>query len=823
MAILGRVDAATVAIGDITATTNRALFNADPAVGTLTLGRSNVVVQLPVLPYPLYNGKVSWEEPFNGNTSGSIEYDCVPLWEFKLIQQAYANGTKFSIYGIPFEVTTSPQWEYLRNTPDPSIASPAPVYYKVTIQLTGANRVIPSELQTQAEQIGYLSYITKEAVSLDGNTRYGIVGNSGNPQFTGLAINASMNSGSLGGVTATITSSGSYTFQQQAMSAQGWTFPDEEIVSFTGSNAAILNGYNNAELTWDADGDQGDTDKNNSRVIFIPKEPLIEVFVEESRKFDEVPENTYSLRDLTSNFDQTGDKKVRRITTNINGKPDREEIYTKGLSYVMAQIWDAAKKELHGTDPQSFWVDIEYRKTRYIYKNAGAIRLEFAFKSPNGEEITTVVHPDYWGYANVSIGAGIASMRSTAEYLVEKSTTGWMLARLKAEDNDRNTLYAKDPYYPYFFPKPIPLLERTIYFLRSSRGQYGEKIDPPFTVQYSDWSSLDPRIKAIIGAGNASPQGKVAIITPDLNFVEPLYIEREESYTNSFAWAVDPDADKPDPNKFIPGTDVVVPAAHLKTGQESVNEAERAIRRPDFNDDGTVRQKYYAERSKSWSSSDPGFDNSTEQIVFKDASGDPPAADYRQITYDKVSLNIGGTAATLSSTAQQNNISYYITTPDNASTIASGESASASGAKNLGEAVARINLDLRREAMSKITSDCELRGFYPMMRCGQPLSLLRDRDINTPKGIWRVTNVSHQLNYLGMNEELGLTVTHEPTKITRGLDVERPIVVSSGPGDKDKNGGTGGGDPTIDVVLAQDAGTVEADLLPGVQTRRNYG
>lgn len=852
MAIVGRTEATLnpyVSRMDRLSST-RGLSNGDFASGNFTLGRSNVVTQLPVLPYPLYVGKVSWQEPFNGNTSGSIEYEEVPLNQFQAVLAAYPNGTRVDLYGIPFEVVGT-QWEWVYLTPDQEVAPVEPIFYRVAVQLEGLYKDIDKETQALAEQVGFISYPTGEAVKLDGGKKYGIQGSSSNPEFSNLldqqngvpelnrsysiSINDPQGQQNLSGSSLTIInpteSSKRLAQASTTLTLKGWTFPNEELLSFSGSNPILDAGYNEAELTWDQPDSQDKKGQTgNDRTLFVPKEPLIEEFVEKSKDFDLVPENTYVLRDTSSNFDETGDKKVYRRSININGKPDREIVITKGLSYMRKDLINEAEGDLINRNPQQFWTEIEYRDIRYIYKKAGTLRLSFNFLSPDGESVTTVVHPDYQGYPNVSIGGGQATMNSNAEYLVEKNTTGWMLARLKKEDDNRNSVDEDDPWYPFFFPKQIALDERTVYELRSARGLFGEKVEPPFTVSYSNWQNLDDRIRqaiGIVGVISPSRKGKVAIVTPNLNYVEPLYIAKEISYSNSFDWANDPDADEPDPDKFIPGTDRVLPPARFKTGQESYNEVIREIRKPDFNPDGTVRQRYYSEQVKSWSSSDPGFDNSIEQILFRDAAGDPPSADYRIQEYESVPIKTDPNNPMVSSSginAQAGALKYYITTPDNADRIEPNGSASASGAKNLSDAIDKVALDLRLDSMSTITSEVELRGFYPGMRCGQPLNFPRDREVSTPKGTWRITNVSHQLNYQGLNDDLGLLVTHEPTSVSRGLDLDRPIVVTSRPNDENNQSGDNGGtgDPSITVSLLGGVGTISGSLLPGLETRRNF-
>ena len=61
---------------------------------------NNVVKTLPILPYPLCYGKVNWSDQFEGQPSGSIEYQAMSLDQVKDCERDYALQTSVNLYGI---------------------------------------------------------------------------------------------------------------------------------------------------------------------------------------------------------------------------------------------------------------------------------------------------------------------------------------------------------------------------------------------------------------------------------------------------------------------------------------------------------------------------------------------------------------------------------------------------------------------------------------------------------------------------------------------------------------------------------------------------
>jgi hypothetical protein len=147
--------------------------------------------------------------------------------------------------------------------------------------------------------------------------------------------------------------------------------------------------------------------------------------------------------------------------------------------------------------------------------------------------------------------------------------------------------------------------------------------------------------------------------------------------------------------------------------------------------------------------------------------------------------------------------------------IDAGGSVSYPGAQTVEEARLAGEVDLRKKSMQASRSQKTIFGFYPNLRCGQPIVTEKNRFNNL--GQWRAVTIQWQLDYKGIVEPFGLLVTTPGTQVTVGLDRLNPVTISAIP-----NGTTGGASsPTATIVPSVIPGEM-GDILPYLQTRRNY-
>lgn len=789
---------------------------------------AGIVTELPVLPYPLLYGRITWNDQFDGEPTGSIEYEGLNESELDAIEAAYKPGTKLSLYGIQFFVKRFGYTRTPADTEDDVID-----VFTASISLESVPFVISDDAAERARMLGFISYADRVAVSMATPV------NEANPNgnFLSAARSSQLQSGVAQSTTFEMGApSNSWTFSSTRTNTQnlgnravqtlkysgaqfggvrpglGILFVRDEIIA-DGLNEIedSEDGYNDATLSggWEQDEPQKSV-PNGPITIFTLKAPEVREFEQYSKDYKRPPENTYVLRDDTSQcFDDKGQKKIYKRSRNVNGQIDQEIIETWGFAYLYKDIWTGAGTNgLYTTDVEQFWRMVEYRETRYIYRPGSSVTFSINIFSDGDRFINYAIHPDYTQFA--TLGLGTVTMKSRAEYLVEAETRGWKLVRLKKEEEARNSLDANDPYELaglYSF-RQIPFISRNVYLLDSARSLQGASITPPFSIEYVDYEGAEPRIKSLLNVQyepGKAPKGLViGVIKPDPNFVEPLYVKIEASASNSFTWADDPEGEV-DPEKVIPGTNAPLPPPRLVTGEETYNEVRRLITGADT----------YTELVTEYSSQDPGFDNSIERITIDEKSGSLPSPTSRIVAYEsrqeKLNAQDPGSGGTI----------QYVMNTANAAKVEAGGSASYPLATSPQEGLMAAEVDLRKRNMQNNQAQKTLFNFYPQLRAGQAIACEADRFSSL--GQWRIMSIFWTLEYKGVMEDFGLLVTTPGTSVTLGLDKHTPISLGSrpNPAQDPQSDDNGYGNPTADIDLVAYPGEM-GEVLPRQQTRRNY-
>lgn len=786
--------------------------------------QSSVVRELPVLPYPLYVGKITWQDNFDANVTGSIEYTGLTDSDIEGVQAAYVLGSDLTLFGILFTIMRFSYTRELADTEEYEID-----IYTATITIEGKELKLSDTELSRAQMLGFVSYSDRKAVSLVGelptNGDQAVSQNQALQQkmYADLQIQQQLfylNQQLVGATTreekiGIQNAINNLQAKQETVKlttvqpAQGVTFARTQIIA-DGGNEIVYEkeGFNNTEVTGGfSDGAQIQNAGDRTPLTFRLKEPKVETIREFSKDFDQPPENTYVLRDDTGQcFDDKGQKKVWKETVRINGQPETETTRTYGFSYLYKDIAvdsTTLATELYSSNPSQFWGIVEERKTRYVYRRADPVRLSITVTDLGNQWVRVAMHPDYNQFA--SFGGGVIVYQSRAEFLVEVITEGWQLVRLKKEEELFNTLDPDDAYYEAYFFRRIPFYSKTVYLLASPRSFSKESASPPFSISYENYDTLEPRLKELFNGSDLTNDRRVAIITPEINFVEPLYVKAEGSASNSFIWMDDPDGEE-NPDKVIPGTNIPLPPKRLTAGEESWNETRRTI----------VDSDTYSEMITEYSSQDPGFDNVIERITFRENSGSPPSPSYRMIEYEQVK-----TEPNQKQNGDGNGMKFVLNT-SNAAAIETGNSLSFPQAKTQEEARLAGEVALRKASMQAQRSQKTVFGFYPSLRCGQPVVFERDR--YSSLGQWRLMTVQWELEYKGLMDQFGLLVTTPGTQLTLGLDKVNPVTISRQPNaDTNPNNGSNGNasNPTADIQPSRIPGEM-GDVLPVLQTRRNY-
>lgn len=747
-----------------------------PLQARTTTVNNNLVRNLPALRYPMSKGKVSASASFEANPTASIEYTEVDSIAIASIEGAYRPGTKVSMYGINYVVVrfgydrvrypvAGLQFDLFNASISLEGVTEKNGRAKVAIIPPGATAAEQQELQDKS-----LLDQLQDKAALEGYIDY----NQGNDPVV-----------------------------KQMDQGGSWSFSDIEVLT-DGKNEIALNldGYDRAELTWRQE-DAVTPPQKGPKTIFTLKPPDVKELREFSKDYDSPPENTVVLRDLSNNFDESGEKKVNKVTRVVNGNPESEVITTYGFAYNKRNIVTNTG-ELFSNQPERFWIPVEYQKTDYIYRRAGSttvkVRVEvpkeaFGIQYQQKEYVDLFIHPDYRGFVSegISLGDQELTISSATEYLVEVVTTGWKLVRfIKETEGDEGTLDPENPYMPLLVFRRIPFYARTVYVLKTGRKS-GDKIDPPFRVEWTDYDSLDPRLKQEVDSlSQVSSNRKVGVLYPDPNYSIPFLIFAQYDGANSFAFVRDPEGDEDEGGRV----------KRYTTGQETRNEVERTL----------IESDYYSERIMEYSSQDPGFDNSIEQISFRYTTGTIPNAQTRQREYESKEQPVGG------GQPRQDRFRYWVTTSDNSEYLPKGGSVSVDQAKTLNEALKAISIQLRKASMQNSQCSKTIAWFYPMIRPGDYVNCGAERFRGS--GRWRVMSTSWSLDYKGANNPLGLVVTTEGTQITVGLDRTRSVTFSKDklPPELDSNTQ----DPNLIVTLEGEGFSLSGTVLPSLPNRRNF-
>lgn len=736
-----------------------------PVYGTAIAAKSNVVTDLPVLPVPMFLGTVSGSVQFQGFPSLSLEYQGVLEADLPRLESSYQLSRDITLYGTPYRVSS---YSYQRDGYSIRNGIKFNVYqvsiscswkYELVIEkeiklkpLAGRSGKVAIAAIASAAKIPYSGPSFSVTVPDNADVNYSVTLKTAveqNAKILGCYISYA------NGVTLRrMTSGGS------------WSFDDADIINDGQNNISEQPAYNNTLL----EGGFLNSNQSNQTIVTSPATftyvaPVTETVIEEDQDPNLLPVGTTVLRTLDSCFDLSGPKRVRKITTQMYDNPESEEIWTYGFVYTAADI-RAPNDELLSTNPARFWKIIEYQKIQYIYKSIPSITLAVTATDPTNPSKTypPVIHPDYDRFASIPRTGGNITFTTTASYLTEIKGTGWKVVRFAREGEKESTKYDTfDPVNTYykacqFFT--IPVESKTLYLLESARSHYGDTVGSPFSVEWVDYTNLDPKLKSRVSTlTHVNSQGQVAVLTPDINYAEPMLVLAESTAKSSFAYTADP-TDTPE-----------VPVEPLKTGEETYQHTSRKV----------ISSNKYREKSTEYSAQDPGFSTSTEQIKFREVLGRLPEASYRM-----AEAQLSNSAGVAQATVRTTTTKTYIKS-DNSTNALEGGSVSYPEATTLTSAITAAKTDLQIQEMQSSQQSKTITWFYPQIRDGDRVTTGLDRF--SRMGTWRVRSSSWQLEYHGNNNRVGHRplVTCDGTSLTLGLMSDRTIThredtdIQSGP------------------------------------------
>jgi hypothetical protein len=814
-----------------------------PAYGRVETHKAGIIFpgELPPLPIPIAKGSFSLSLGFEQKPQATLEYEGILQTDIRKFEQIYAEGYLFARKNLqPIKVAGYPFWpvSYTYDRDHSDIERVGRVHiYKVSINLEWA-----WQRNCEGDVFIYKKIPAKsKSLSLSSLAAY-----AGVP-YRGPSIDLKLSGDGDRNTTMSLDSAvqeharrkGCFVYYGREGielrvlgSGNTWTFPTEELLSDGGNTLALPIAYRNASLSYGGE-DEGTEDPDGddaTSLKFFRESQKPQIVEEYDENYQHPPEMGSSvLRSLDSNWDSGGPTKTYRRRETLAGQPIRELVQIWGFAYLAKDIHVGGGK-LQGV-PSQFWRIVEEQKTEYVYKPAPPSVISLYARDPvSGSPLSTVLHPSYQNAPGVSGGgstSGLAagtkmSMRSSAMFLSEVMTTGWTLNRFLKEDGDGgewHSLFDGTPKYSLVHFQEIPKVSGQAFYLESERSLYPqtESVSSPFSVEWTDFASLSASDKSYVrdsstglGTNRQDSAGRVGLLTPDLNFVEPYHVMKEITFSSSFAYVPNPEAESAaDPTTPETGGESFV-REHYLTGDESWTMIERRISPGDPNK--------YTEKTSEFSARNSNFGDSAAIIQYKDVYGRPPQPTVLQLKWEQRETQPGNKKRIKNS---QNENRNYLVTTDYSENVMEGGSFSYGTAANLMEAQIAFGTDLRIAEMQAMQEQKTLTWYYPNLEIGD--RLISGDDRYDSYGRWRITQISWSGTVDGSTKwGLSPLCTIEGTQVTCGLDRDRRFWVTPDPNQQENNPAPDGAGGNPDLFITAEGGNAIGKIQSAVTMRRNF-
>lgn len=491
------------------------------------------------------------------------------------------------------------------------------------------------------------------------------------------------------------------------------------------------------------------------------------------------------------------------------------------------------------------WVTVGYRETNYIYEELESVEIEVEIIIPNVSRTGAfIIDPKYRQFVkSYTPGSSKVILKTRAKYLTEIRETGWDYVRTLAEEfgnEERSIMFRNDYWSTDYFPdgnpmiyRKIPVTKITRYDLASTRFHYDstefsnalekQKVSPPFSIAFVSYVDLDIEQKAAfqdlvsnltLNIGEIdledivpflTPDYKVAVITPDPNYVEPMFPIQERTHETSYKKDLDTITQERISKYF---------AKWFASGSENIT---NVVRTPIvgsqriqngymvFTSDGQPSLWYgYSEYTNSFNAQGGDFsDSRVATASSREVDGLPPEAQVQLQSYITSAEDPNGFEY------EQDRLRYYLTTPDDTSRALTGQTISID-AETLEEAEPLIDLLLKKDIAEKIQAQVTLRWHYPTIAPGDTVRIASEFGSE-----WIVYAKSWEENYNGTNNPVGKMVTTSGTSLTLGLLSERNFYIESS-----TNGFTTEVAPLVKVTLTSDLDTLTPVLPRDLLGRR---
>ena len=308
--------------------------------------------------------------------------------------------------------------------------------------------------------------------------------------------------------------------------------------------------------------------------------------------------------------------------------------------------------------------------------------------------------------------------------------------------------------------------------LRPARMDYLDVGEPLFHIDFQYENELDPAIKQKIeqdhpGYLSQSAANQVAVIIPDISYVESMLIWAESSRTTSFAYT------------FNPYTSATDRPPVLKTGEETFNQTIRT----------KTENNKFKEQISEYSSQDPGFSSISNTIRYRDNIGRPPEATVRRVGWE---TSPSSQPPILSSYARTK---YYLNSDYNNS-VPPGGDVDYAYAQTESEAAIAAKTDLQIKEMMINQQNKTLCWYYPKFVPGDRVEVVGEGFKGAES---RIVNVTWNLKFYGDVKTFQPLCQTDGTQVTLGLFRERSVKITQ----KTEDVPGGGGDINITTSAGQ--------------------
>lgn len=734
-----------------------------PVAGRLVYSQSDIVRNPPRLPIPMSSGTLNWSVGFEQFPSATLQYESIAQSDIGQFESAY-NFRKplrkiyINLYGVDLQVES---YSYTRT----GTVWRGRVLINIYTVSVGFKSRWEDGINTKIKVFKLVSPGTKK-ISVTAIARAAKVPYSGESFDIPIPVNADKDFAvSLQDVILPYARIlGCYVSYETGVKlvkvggGGSWNLSDREVVTDGSNTLQEEVGYNKAELTWTDTTAQDDVPSPPGQ-LFTVKEPVIDVLIEEDDDVELPPPNSKVLRTLDSNADISGEKKQRKESTLVNGIVVSEKLSIFGFEYTAENI-RTVNDLIFSDEPGNFWRVVEYQKTEYIYKLISGLTLNIKAKDPDPQFANTslsgfvylIVHPDYESFATVSPVGGSTSFAMNTLYLTGTLTTGWRRFRFKKETEGFETFFDDDLDYPLYNFIKIPSVSEVAYNLITTRSLYGGETATPFSVEWKSYLELEERIREKVDSlSQQSSNGKVGILFPDSNYVEPMTILTETRKNSSFAFTPDPES-TPD-----------APLVPLMTGEDSFYKTQRTI----------INPNRYKEKISEFSTQNAGFSDLAEKVSFKDFLGRPPEASTRKTEWEKTDKEANERLGLGTNPKKKR----YIITSDNSKFIEEGDTKSYPQATTQAQAIAAAKTELEIAGISQDQSQRTVFSYYPNMKSGDRVQVGLDRFQGF--GTWVIVSANFSLKFSGTSGKYNLRpiCQAQPTSLTLGLHRDRRITI----------------------------------------------